>query len=145
MKTLFDEIDNTSYKGVTISEYNKAVKDYSNAMFDLFDSDGNYASNNIGMHLMWLGAWTSKFIAREVVDYSIENNIPLNVAFIDVLKSTSKGYGAESLEKIKILIANEKDLNLYWCNKCKKPSMCTKPTKYENCPCGLELVTLRSN
>ena len=103
MKSLFDEIDETSYRGFTTEQYNKAVMDYSDAMFDLFESDKKYGCGNLGFHLMWFGSWTQKFIAREVVDYSIENNQPLNISLIDVLKKTNN-WGNEDLEKIKNII-----------------------------------------
>lgn len=34
------------------------------------------------------------------------------------------------------------ELNIYWCKKCKKSSIATKPIKYKNCPCGNEINLL---
>ena len=28
------------------------------------------------------------------------------------------------------------NLNIYYCEKCKKPCVATKPTEYKNCVCG---------
>lgn len=107
MNTLFDEIEEKVYRGVSTDEYHQAIKDYSSAMFDLFDTDARYGSGNLGMHIMWLGSWTSKFIARDVVDYSIENNTPLNISLVEVLKKQGGGYGNESLDMIKSLLAKQ--------------------------------------
>lgn len=103
MTTLFDEVEIREYKGVTTEQYNKAILDYSDAMFKLFESDKKYGSSNIGLHIMWLGSWTTKFIARDVVDYSIENNLPLNISLVEVLKKDNS-YGNNDLDKLQELL-----------------------------------------
>lgn len=30
--------------------------------------------------------------------------------------------------------------NIYYCQVCKRYSICTKPTEYKNCTCGNELI-----
>jgi len=99
MKTLFDEITNDEYRGISSKEYKDTILRYSEAMFNLFDMDRKYASGNLGMHIMWLGSWTSMFIGRDVVDYSIDNKVSLNNAFIEVLKLNTNS-GKEDLDKI---------------------------------------------
>lgn len=97
--------DEKTYRGFTTEQYKQAILDYSDAMFKLFDSDRKYASGNLGMHIMWLGSWTTKFIAREVVDYAIEHGCKLNVALVEVLINTENNpYGSSDLEKIKLLL-----------------------------------------
>ena len=32
--------------------------------------------------------------------------------------------------------------NIYFCEKCKKQSICDKPTVYKNCPCGADFSSL---
>jgi len=81
--------DEKTYRGFTTEQYKQAILDYSDAMFKLFDSDRKYANGNLGMHIMWLGSWTSKFVGRDTVDYAIENNVPLNIALVEVLKKNT--------------------------------------------------------
>jgi len=104
MKTLFDKLEEEKYRGVTSQEYKDTILNYSNAMFDLFDKDKKYANGNLGLHLMWLGSWTSMFIGREVVDYSIDNSVSLNDALIEILKINCGGTGKADLDKIKLLL-----------------------------------------
>lgn len=73
------------YKGISEKQYNKALKEYSKRMFKLFDKDKSFNSNK-GSSLMWLGSFTSRYIARDVVDYSIKNKISLFEALIIILK-----------------------------------------------------------
>lgn len=104
-ETILNKIlqEEEKYRGVTSQEYKDTVLNYSNAMFDLFDKDKKYNSN-LGMHLMWLGSWTSRYIGREVVDYSIDNLVSLNDALIEILKINCGGTGKTDLDKIKLLL-----------------------------------------
>lgn len=38
----------------------------------------------------------------------------------------------------------EDSLNTYYCEKCKKTSVCSKPIEYENCPCGVGYPLFKS-
>lgn len=92
--------DEKTYRGFTTEQYKQAILDYSDAMFKLFDSDRKYANGNLGMHIMWLGSWTSKFVGRDTVDYAIENNVALNVALVEILKKNTNS-GLSDLDKLK--------------------------------------------
>lgn len=89
----------TEYKGITIKDYQACQKKYAKKMFKLFDSDRIYNSN-LGDCLMWLGAFTSNYIACDVVDKHIEEKITLFDAFIECLKEECPEK-AIHLEKIK--------------------------------------------
>ncbi len=52
-------------------------------------------------------------------------------------------FGFANCKECAILLAiEEQNLNVYWCDKCKKSSIATKPVSYSNCPCGSNLITL---
>jgi len=80
----------TSYKGITIDQYNDVLKEYSRRMFNLFDKDRSFNSRK-GDSLMWLGGFTSKFCAKDTIDLHISHNMELFEAFIEVLKKACPG------------------------------------------------------
>lgn len=89
------------YRGITEKDYENVMAMYSERMFKLFDKEPRtYGNGNKGLCLMWLGTWTSSFIAREVIDMHFDKKISLFNALIRVLKETSPG-NEEDLEKIR--------------------------------------------
>jgi len=50
--------------------------------------------------------------------------------------------GFQYCKECALLLAQDKELNVFWCDECNKSSVCTKPTVYANCPCRGEITSL---
>lgn len=80
-------------------------------------------------------------------NFDFELKYPAGSRLAKIMNTTKHKHhrsGYAECRKCANLLAENETLNVYWCKTCRLSSIATKPTEYENCPCGAEITKLRA-
>ena len=86
------------YRNISINQYHATLKEYSKRVFDLFDKDKSFNSHK-GDSLLWLGSFTARYCACDVIDKHIDKDMSMIDALIEKLKECCPNAGV-NLDKL---------------------------------------------